>query len=90
MSRRLPLGRRDSREVELEPRTAPEPKTAEEWTRSRAPRVVVPVAGGVIALVVKLVGVHALLRPGVIVVAVAIVVFVAGVLVVTRTSSPRA
>jgi hypothetical protein len=74
---------------DLEPRTAPqpvtapEPLTAEEWTR-RHSRVVVPVAGGVVAGIVKLVGIHALLHPGAIIVAVAIVVFATGVLIVTR------
>ena len=82
---RMGVSRRD----DLEPRTAPEPMTAEEWTRSRAARVAVPVAGGAIAAIVKLVGVHALLRPGVIGVAIAIAVFVTGLFIVTRRSSAR-
>ena len=57
--------------------------TAEEWTR-RHSRVVVPVAGGVVAGVVKLVGMHALLHPGAIILTVAIVVFGAGLFMVTR------
>jgi hypothetical protein len=77
------------KQSDLEPRTAPEPVTApealtaEEWTR-RHSRVVVPVAGGVIAGIVKLVGVHALLHPGATILTVAVVVFGAGLFIVTR------
>ena len=52
---------------------------------SRAPRVLLAIVGA-IGVVVRLVGVHALLHPGVIVIAFAIAIFVAGMLVVTRIS----
>ena len=65
----IEVGNRRGSDVRLEPRTAPEPVTApepltaDECTRRRA-RVVVPVAGGVVAGIVKLVGIYALLHPG--------------------------
>jgi hypothetical protein len=67
----------------LEPRSAPEPLTAEEWTRRHA-RVVMPLAGGGITAVVKLTGVHAFLHPGLVTITVAAVVFLTCLYIVTR------
>ena len=72
-----------------EPVTAPEPLTAEEWTRGHRRPAAVGVGGGLVAGVVKLVGVHAFLDPSLIVLVVAVAVFVAGVLWVTRAPSNR-
>jgi len=63
--------------------------TAEEWTRRHRRPAAVAVGGGLVAAVVKVVGVHAFLDPGVVVVAVAVAVFVAGLLWVTRAPSKR-
>ncbi|HWL32753.1 MAG TPA: hypothetical protein VNP89_04030 [Gaiellaceae bacterium] len=69
--------------------TAPESLTAEEWTLRRRAPAVIGIGAGAVAASVKLVGVHALLNPSIIIVAFAVLVFVAGVLFVTRAPSSR-
>ena len=83
------LGHRDEPPTGAEPVTAPEPLTAEEWTLPHRTPAAIGVGGGVVAACVKLVGVHAFLDPSVVIVAVAVLVFVAGVLFVTRNRSSR-